>query len=77
MDAEGIECAFTRVDTRANFLARLEERHFDLILADYTLPAFDGISALKLAQERRPGLPFIFVSGTIEEDTAIEALKLG
>jgi len=65
------------VDTRANFLARLEERHFDLILADYTLPAFDGISALKLAQERRPGLPFIFVSGTIEEDTAIEALKLG
>jgi len=77
LDAEGIECAFTRVDTRANFLARLEERHFDLILADYTLPAFDGISALKLAQERRPGLPFIFVSGTIEEDTAIEALKLG
>ena len=77
LEAEGIECAFTRVDTRANFLDCLEKGHFDLILADYTLPAFDGISALNLAQERRPGLPFIFVSGTIEEDTAIEALKLG
>ena len=49
----------------------------DLILADYTLPSFDGISALKLAREYRPDLPFIFVSGTIDEEVGIEALKLG
>jgi PAS domain S-box-containing protein len=77
LEAEGIECAVTRVDTRAEFLACLDTGRFDLILADYTLPGFDGISALSLAQERRPGLPFIFVSGTLAEDTAIEALKLG
>jgi PAS domain S-box-containing protein len=77
LESEGIACVVTRADTRAAFLACLEQGQFDLILADYTLPAFDGISALSLAQERRPDLPFIFVSGTLAEDTAIEALKLG
>jgi PAS domain S-box-containing protein len=77
LEAEGIACAVTRADTRADFLACLEQDQFDLILADYTLPSFDGISALSLAQSRRPDLPFIFVSGTLAEDTAIEALKLG
>jgi DNA-binding NtrC family response regulator len=47
-----------------------------VILADYTLPHFDGISALKIAQEIRPEVPFIFVSGTLGEEVAIEALKL-
>ena len=50
---------------------------FDLILADYTLPLFDGISALKIAQEVCPEVPFIFVSGTMGEELAIEALKMG
>ncbi len=77
LNAEGIKCSAMRVDTQSDFLACLEEGEYDLILADYTLPGFDGISALNLAQERRPGLPFIFVSGTLAEDTAIEALKLG
>jgi CheY-like chemotaxis protein len=77
LESEGIDCAVTRTDTREDFLARLEHAQFDLILADYTLPSFDGISALKLAQEKRPDLPFLFVSGTLAKDTAIEALKLG
>ena len=66
-----------RVDTRAAFLARLEEKDFDLILSDYTMPGFDGREALLLAREKRPDVPFLFVSGTIGEDTAIEALKNG
>src|SRR6202034_4198418 len=49
----------------------------DLILADYTLPSFDGLSALKLARRGWPQLPFIFVSGTLDEEVAIEALKIG
>ncbi len=67
----------TRVQTRAEFLAALENADVDLILADYKLPSFDGLSALKLALSARPDLPFIFVSGTIGEDVAIEALKIG
>jgi diguanylate cyclase (GGDEF)-like protein/PAS domain S-box-containing protein len=49
----------------------------DLVLCDYTLPRFDGMSALTLARERRPDLPFIFLSGTIGEEIAIESLQRG
>jgi PAS domain S-box-containing protein len=66
-----------RVDTRQDFIAALEQGGFDLILSDYTMPCFDGRQALTLAHEKRPETPFIFVSGTIGEDTAIEALKNG
>ena len=62
--------------TRAEFLDALEGGGFDLILADYKLPSFDGLSALKLAQSARPDLPFIFVSG-FGEEIAIEALTSG
>jgi PAS domain S-box-containing protein len=77
LEAEGVACLVTRVETRADFLASLEQDGFDLILADYSLPSFDGISALKLAVDRRPEMPFIFVSGTMGEEVAIEALKIG
>ena len=66
-----------RVDTRAGFVARLEQKKFDLILSDYTMPGFSGRDALMLAHEKYPETPFLFVSGTIGEDTAIEALKNG
>ncbi len=49
----------------------------DLILSDYTLPGFDGTEALQIARSRRPDTPFIFVSGTIGEERAIQALKQG
>src|SRR6516165_7613526 len=77
LEAEGIVCDLTRADTQAGFLTLLQQGGFDLILADYTLPLFDGISALKIAQEIRPEVPFIFVSGTMGEELAIEALKMG
>jgi PAS domain S-box-containing protein len=70
-------CEATRVQTRAGFVAALENDNIDLILADYQLPSFDGLSALKIALGARPDLPFIFVSGTLGEEVAIEALKIG
>jgi len=77
LEFEGIACDLTRVDTQADFLTLLRQGGFDLILADYTLPLFDGISALKMVQDSCPDVPFIFVSGTMGEELAIEALKLG
>jgi PAS domain S-box-containing protein len=67
----------TRVDTQPAFKALLEEGAVDLILADYSLPSFDGLSALKLAMTVCPELPFILVSGALGEEVAIEALKIG
>ena len=75
--AENAACAISRVDTQADFVALLQLGGFDLILADYTPSSFDGISALKLAQEIRPEVPFIFVSATLGEETAIDALQSG
>jgi PAS domain S-box-containing protein len=77
LETEGIVCEVTRVDTKAALLASLEQGGIDLILADYTLPSFDGISALKFAMKACPEVPFIFVSGTLGEEVAIEALKIG
>ena len=77
LETGGFACQVTRVETRPRFSASLERDDFNLILADYTLPAFDGISALKIAAEKRPEVPFIFVSGTLGEEVAIEALNIG
>jgi signal transduction histidine kinase/CheY-like chemotaxis protein len=76
LEADHFVCEVTRVQTRDEFLAALEGGGFDLILADYKLPSFDGLSALQLAQNARPDLPFIFVSG-FGEEIAIEALTSG
>jgi PAS domain S-box-containing protein len=77
LESEGLPTDLTRVEAGQEFVSALKDGRFDLILADYTLPAFDGLSALKLAQEHAPDVPFLFVSGTLGEDVAIEALKNG
>src|ERR1700732_186321 len=77
LEAEGVVCEVARVDTQAALVASLEQGGIDLILADYSLPSFDGISALKFAMKACPDVPFIFVSGTLGEEVAIEALKIG
>jgi PAS domain S-box-containing protein len=77
LETEGIACQITRVDTEAALLASVEQGGIDLILADYSLPSFDGISALKFAMKTCPDVPFIFVSGTLGEEVAVEALKIG
>ena len=73
----GIKCDAVRVDTGPDFTARLERTEFDLIISDLSLPRFDGRIALELARSLRPDTPFIFVSGTIGEDAAIESLLGG
>ena len=73
----GIACEIARVQTRADFVAALEQEGFDLVLSDYSLPSFDGLSALQIRQEISPELPFILVSGTLGEDAAIESLTSG
>jgi PAS domain S-box-containing protein len=77
LDAARIACDVRRVETEAEFAAALQQGGVDLILADYTLPSFDGLSAFKIAQRDWPQLSFIFVSGTLDEEVAIEALKIG
>ena len=74
---EGIQFSAHRVMTEADFLAQLREFTPDLILADYSLPDYDGLSALAAAQRERPEVPFIFVSGELGEERAIEALRHG
>src|SRR5689334_11411743 len=72
-----IECELVRVETRADFVREIETDSFDLILADYSLPSFDGLSALEIAKNTCPDLPFIFVSASLGEELAIESLKSG
>jgi sigma-B regulation protein RsbU (phosphoserine phosphatase) len=74
---EGIDCETLVVATREDFTAALEEGGFELILADFALPAFDGMTALKIVRENHPDLPFIFVSGRFGEEAAIESLRNG
>ena len=77
LEVDGFACDVTRVESESGFRKALQQGGFDVLLADYALPSFDGLSALKIALQQRPGLPFIFVSGTMGEEVAIEALKLG
>ena len=73
----GIDCELWQVDTRDEFVTALEGDRFDLILADYALPGFDGASALSITHSICPDVPFIFVSGSLGEELAIESIKQG
>jgi PAS domain S-box-containing protein len=86
MDAELVEYELERarmpfeslrVDSREGFLQALEEFCPDLILSDYTLPRFDGMAALSLARERAPSIPFLIVTGSVNEETAVGCMKAG
>src|SRR5579859_1267514 len=65
------------VDTEESFSQALRDFSPDVILSDFSMPAFDGMAALAIAREQAPDTPFIFVSGTIGEEHAIRALKNG
>ncbi len=73
----GLEVDCRRVETEADLTRECVDFAPDLILSDFALPGFDGLSALRIVRRLRPELPFIFVSGTIGEDTAIESLRSG
>ncbi|HRI82246.1 MAG TPA: ATP-binding protein, partial [Opitutaceae bacterium] len=70
-------CAIHRVMRREEFQAALQHEAFDLILSDFSLPAFNGLEALALVQKTGTATPFVFLSGTIGEDNAVQALKCG
>ena len=74
---DGIRFQARRVWTEPDFKTELRNPALDLILADYSLPAYDGLSALSLVAKHRPELPFILVSGSLGEELAIEAVQKG
>jgi PAS domain S-box-containing protein len=71
------ESRFLRVETREDFLAALETFEPALIISDYKLPRFDGLTALTLALERVPQTPFIILTGSMNEETAVACMKAG
>jgi diguanylate cyclase (GGDEF)-like protein len=77
LSAAGYRCNYRRVQSEKEMRAALKDRLPDLILSDFRMPGFEGMSALALARAQAPDVPFIFLSGTIGEERAIEALKSG
>jgi hypothetical protein len=77
LETGGISCAISWVQNRDDFLAALEHGGIDLILSDFSLPMFDGLSAAKIARAKYPSIPLIIVSGTLGEEQAIDSLKSG
>lgn len=73
----GLHFSLSRVETREDYINALEEQPPTLILSDYSLPGFNGHDALEIALEKCPEIPFIFVTGTMGEEVAIETLKSG
>jgi PAS domain S-box-containing protein len=71
------EVKWERVDTREGFVSALAHGAPSLVLSDFSLPGFDGLAALALARAQFPDMPFIFLSGTIGEKVAVEALRKG
>src|SRR6266404_3136864 len=77
LSANRFDCELVRADDKEAFIKALTQGGFDLILSDYFMPGFDGLSALAMARERCPEIPFIFVSGAIGDEIAVESLRAG
>ncbi len=77
MRREGLKFTSCRVETEEEFLKELQTLKPDIILADHSLPTFDGLSALEITKDKSPKTPFIFVSGKIGNEYAVEMLKKG
>jgi signal transduction histidine kinase len=73
----GLAFSLARVETKDQYVHHLDEHWPELILSDFSLPGFDGYDALNLALKKCPETPFIFVTGTMGEEVAIETLKSG
>jgi signal transduction histidine kinase len=78
-ERDGFVVTHQRVETPEALKAALENSEWDILLSDYTMPLFSGLSALQIAKENENGLdlPFLFVSGTMGEEVAVEAIKAG
>jgi len=77
LGAQGVSCDIILVSTKDEFKAALMLESFDLVLCDYNLPGYDGISALNCAQQLQPDVPVILISGTVDDEEAVRCLHLG
>jgi two-component system cell cycle sensor histidine kinase/response regulator CckA len=77
LQRSGYDPAFERVDTLQAMSAALDRQAWEVVIADCSLPQFSGLAALALLQERGLDLPFIMISGTVGEETAVAAMKAG
>jgi len=75
--ADGLNCQLTLVKSKGEFIAALSTAQYDLIISDYALPSYNGASALSLVRSMQSETPFIFFSGTMGEEVAVESLKNG
>ncbi len=74
---DGYDLSAERTETMDGLKAALDAQDWDIVVCDYNMPTFSGLDALAVVQERRPDLPFIFVSGVMGEDVAVVAMKAG
>lgn len=77
LEREGYKVEYLRVDSEKDLAKALEEKEWDVVLSDYTLPQLTGIESLELVRKKFKYLPFIFVSGTLGEDKAVDAMRNG
>jgi len=77
LERAGFDAAYERVDSRTAMQAALDRHTWDLVIGDYSMPEFSGPAALALLRAHDPDTPFIFVSGSMGEDVAVEAMKAG
>src|SRR5271157_1647654 len=77
LEGQGVNASWTLVETPEALVKALQKEPFNLVISDFTFPTFYGLDALELAKNSRPDVPFIFVSGTIGEERAVEAMRRG
>jgi PAS domain S-box-containing protein len=77
LEAGGLHFTLHRVADRRSFIEQLEGQRFDIVLSDFHVPEFDGFSALELTKQHQPETPFVFVSGAMGDEMAVETLKNG
>jgi PAS domain S-box-containing protein len=73
----GYDPTYERVETPGSLVESLNRQTWDIVISDYAMPRFSGLDALRIVKEQHPELPFILVSGTIGEDTAVAAMRAG
>ncbi len=77
LNKQNLHADYNRVYTGKDLLEALEKEEWDIFLSDFMMPGFDGLEALKICKKKYPDIPFIIISGTIGEDIAVSAMKLG
>ena len=77
LESDGIVCELSRVRSRQEFEAAVSDASFDLVLTDFNIPNYDGLSALQFVREKYPALPVIVISGSLGEDAAALCARFG